>query len=84
MKEGLLNLWIYKKKTNSDNFIYKYETEKISPKDFSNYQNLKELFKGLRDGNIEVSKYQIKFKYVLGEIKKGNPKSKLKYQISVI
>ena len=50
---------------NPDNFIYKYKTEGISPKDFRNYQNPIELFKDLRDGNInpkKVLKEQIYFK----------------------
>ena len=45
--------------------IYKYKTEARSPKDFRNYQNPIELFKNLRDGNInpkEVLKDQINFK----------------------
>ena len=37
---------------NADNLIYKYKTEGRSPKDFSVYQNLIDLFKNLRDGNI--------------------------------
>ena len=44
--------------------IYKYKTKGISPKDFGNYQNPIELFKDLRDGNInpkEVLKDQINF-----------------------
>ena len=32
--------------------MYRYKTEGISPKDFSNYQNPIELFINLRDGNI--------------------------------
>ena len=67
--------------------IYKYKTEGISPKDFSNYQNLINLFINLRDGNAnprKVLKNQIDFKSYLGEIKKGNPKSKSEDQISVI
>ena len=68
------------KKINSDNLIYKYKTKGISPKDFSNYQNPIELFKDLRDGNInpkEVLKDQSNFKSDLGEIKKGNPKDQI-------
>ena len=52
--------------------IYKYKTEGVSPKDFSNHQNQIELFKNLRDGNInpkEVLKDQIKFKLDLGKMK---------------
>ena len=67
--------------------IYKYKTEGISPKDFSNYQNPINLFINLRDGNAnprKVLKNQIDFKSYLGEIKKGNPKSKSEDQISVI
>ena len=60
--------------------IYKYQTEGISPKDFGNYQNPIELFKDLRDGNInpkEVLKDQINFDQT-------RAKSKSKDQISVI
>ena len=61
--------------------IYKCKNEGISPKYFKNYQNLIELFKDLQDGNInpkEVLKDQINSKSDLGEIKKGNKKSKSK------
>ena len=67
--------------------IYKYKTQGINPKDFRNYQNPIELFKDLKDGNInpkEVLKDQINFKPDLREIKKGNKKSKSEDQISVI
>ena len=53
--------------------ICKYKTEGMSPKDFINYQNLIDLFKNLRDGNInpkEALKNQTNFKSDLGEIKK--------------
>ena len=40
------------KRINSNNLIYKYETEGMSPKYFSNYQNQIDLFKNLRDDNI--------------------------------
>ena len=75
------------KRINPINLIYKYKTQGISPKDFRNYQNPIGLFKELRDGNInpnEVLKDQINFKSDLGEIKKGNKKSKSENQISVI
>ena len=52
------------KRINPDNLIYKYKTEVISPKDYSNYQNPIELFKDLRNGNKnpkEVLKDQINF-----------------------
>ena len=61
--------------------------EEMSRKCFRNYQNLIELFKDLTDGNIntkEVLKDQINLKSDLGEIKKGNKKSKSEDQISVI
>ena len=67
--------------------IYKYKTAGRGPKDFNVYQNLTDLFKNLRDGNInpkKVLKNQINFKSDLGEIKKGNLKSRSEYQISVI
>ena len=69
------------KRLNPDNLIYKYKNEEISLKDIRNYQNLKELFKDLRDGNInpkEVLKDQINFKSVLGEIKKEIKNHKIK------
>ena len=72
---------------NPDNLIYKYKNEGISPKVFKNYQNRIELFKYKRDGNIkpnEILKDTINFKSDLSEIKKENPKSKSKDQISVI
>ena len=74
-------------KINYDNLIYKYKTKRISPKDFSNYQNPMELFKDLRDSNInrkEVLKDQINLNPDLDKIKKWNPKSKSKDQISII
>ena len=49
---------------NPDNLIYNYKTEGRSPKDFSVYQNPIDLFKILKDGNIdpkEVLKTQISF-----------------------
>ena len=67
--------------------IDNYKTEWRSPKDFSNYQILIDLFINLRDANVnprEVLKNQIDFKSDLGEIKKENPKSKSEDQISVI
>ena len=67
--------------------IYKYKTEHRSPKDFRNYQNPIDLFKLKWDGSIdpkEILKNQINFKSDLGEIIKGNPKTKSEEQISVI
>ena len=46
-----------------------------------------DLFKNLKDGSVnprKVSKNQNNFKSDLGEIKKGNRKSRSEYQISVI
>ena len=54
-----------KKGINPDNLIYKYKSERISTKDFRNYEDPIKLFKDLRDGNInpkEVLKDQINFK----------------------
>ena len=72
LKEDLLNFRT-EKQINPNNLIYKYKTKGISPKDFSNYQNLIDLFINLRDGNIdpnEVLKNEMNFKSGLGEIKK--------------
>ena len=59
----------------------------MSPKEFSGYQNPIDLFKNLRDGNInlkEVLQNKTNFKLDLAEIKKGNPNLKSKDQRSVI
>ena len=72
LKEDLLNFRI-EKQINPNNLIYKYKTKGISPRDFSNYQNLIDLFINLRDGNIdpkEALKNEMNFKSGLGEIKK--------------
>ena len=61
--------------------IDNYKTEWRSPKDFSNYQILIDLFINLRDANVnprEVSKNQIDFKSDLGEIKKRKSKIKIR------
>ena len=61
------------KNNNSNNLIHKYKTEGIIPKNFGNYQNPIDLFKNLRDGNInpkEVLKKQFNLKLDLGEMKK--------------
>ena len=66
--------------------IYNYKTKGRSPKDFNNYQNPIDLFINLGDGDInpkEVLKNQINVKSNLGEVKKGNLKSKTENQISV-
>ena len=67
--------------------IHTYKDEGRSPTDFTNYQNLIDLFINLRDSNVnprEVLKNQNDFKSDLGEIKKGNAKSKSKDQTSLI
>ena len=64
--------------------IYKYKTKRISPEDFENFQNPIDLFKDLRDGNINPKNDQINFKSDLGEITKGNKKSKIKDQINAM
>ena len=76
-KKNLMNF--RKEKINRNNLIYKYKTVRRSPKYFSDYQNLIDLFINSRDGNVnsrEVLKNTIDFKSDLGKIKKGNPKSK--------
>ena len=82
LRKGLLNFGI-QKTVNSDNFIYMYKTEEISPEDFTNYQNPIYLFKNLRDGNLNPREV-LKNQNDLGEIRKANPKSKSKDNISVI
>ena len=75
------------KNINLDNLICKYKTEKISSREFRDYQNPIKLSKDLTNGNInpkEVLKDQTNFESDLGKIKKGNKKSKSKDQIRVI
>ena len=57
--------------------IYKYKTEGRIPKDFRNYQNLIDLFRNLRDSNINP-KEVLKFRSDLGEIKKKKSRFKIK------
>ena len=67
--------------------IYKYKSGVRSRKDFESYQNLRELFKNLRDSNVnsrEFLKDKINFKSDLGKIRKENPDVILEEQISVI
>ena len=69
------------KRVNYDNLIYKYKSKRKIQKDFRNYQNLIELFKNLRDDNInpkKVLKNQINFKSDLEEIKKRKSRLKIK------
>ena len=61
--------------------MYKYKTKGMSPKDFSNYQNLIDLFKNSRDGNVnpkQIFKNEINFKSDLGDSKKWKSKFKFK------
>ena len=72
---------------NLDHLIYKYKSGVRSRKDFESYQNLRELFKNLRDSNVnprEFLKDKINFKSDLGKIRKGNPDFILEEQISLI
>ena len=75
------------KRINENNLIYKYKTEGMCPKYFSDNKNPIDSFKNLRDGIInpkEVLKNQFNLKSDLGETKKCNPKSRLENKISVI
>ena len=72
LMKDLLHLGI-QKKINPDYLIYKYKTKRISPEDFENFQNPIDLFKDLRDGNINPKNDQINFKSDLGKIT-GNKK----------
>ena len=67
--------------------IYKCNAEGRSSKDFSNHQNLIDLFINWKDNNVnprEVLKIQPNLKSDIGKIIEGNPKSKSEDQISVI
>ena len=60
-----MNSAILKEKFNPNSLVYEYKTEGRSPKDFSDYQNLIDLFIDLRNGNLnprKVLKNQIAFK----------------------
>ena len=74
------------KRINLNNLIYKYKIEGKSPKDFRNYQDSINLFKNLRDVNVnptEVLKNKINFKSDIGFIRLRNPVSKTEEQITV-
>ena len=45
------------KTINLDHLIYKYKTGGRSQKDFESYQNLRELFKNLRDSNVNPREF---------------------------
>ena len=69
--------WNLQKRINPDNWNDMYKTEGRSPKDFRNCQYMLQIFKGLRDVNVnprKVLKKQSNFKSDSGEIKKENPK----------
>ena len=69
--------WNLQKRINPDNWIDMDKTEARSPKGFRNCQYMLQLFKNLRDVNVnprKVLKKTSNFKSDLGEIKKGNPK----------
>ena len=62
-----------KEKSNSNNLIYKYKIQGRGPKDFGNFQNPIDLFRNLRDCNVnpkDVFKTRIDFKSDIEEIKK--------------
>ena len=70
-----------KDKNSPNNLIYKYKIEGTSPKVFSNYQNLIDLFRNLGDGNVnprETLKNQADFKSDLCEIRKRKSKIKIR------
>ena len=61
-----------KEKINHENLIYNYKTEGKSPKDFSDYQNLIDLFINLRNGNVnprEVLKTKMTLNQILAKQK---------------
>ena len=63
--------------------ICKYKTEGISSREFRDYKNPIKLSKDLYKPERSI-KSQTNFESDLGKIKKGNKKSKSKYQIRVI
>ena len=70
-----------KDKNSPNNLIYKNKIEGTSPKVFSNYQNLIDLFRNLGDGNVnprETLKNQADFKSDLCEIRKRKSKIKIR------
>ena len=79
LKKDILNLRIQKK--NLDYLIQKYKIEKTSSKNFSVYQNQIDLYKNLKDSNInpkEVLKNQINFESDLSKIKTWKSQIKIR------
>ena len=64
MSSEFLNL---QKKINPDNWIHMYKTEGRSPKGFRNCQHMLQLFKILRDVNVNPRKV-LKIKVILNQI----------------
>ena len=62
----------------ANNLICEYKPERRSSKHFRHYQNLIELFRSLRNGDVnpkEILKNQMNFKSYLGETETGGNKS---------
>ena len=71
------------KKVNNDDLIYRYEGN-IADAKFNKFDNALDIIDKIRDGKIDladVKNNQEKFKFYLGEIKKGNKKYGSKVQI---
>ena len=70
------------KKVNSDDLIYRYKGNTADIK-FNKYDNALDIIDKMQDGKIDlanVKNNQEKFKFYLGEIKKGNKKHRSKEQ----
>ena len=67
IKERVSEFHNLEKIINTNNLMYKYQTEEICPKEFFIYQNPIDLLKNLRDGNNnpkEVLKNKLPLNYI--------------------
>ena len=54
INERICQIYNLEQKIDPYNFIYKFKTEEISPKDFRGNQNLLEFFENIRDDEIAL------------------------------
>ena len=82
MDERLEKITDLDKKVNSDGLIYRYKGNTADVK-FDEFDNAVNIINKIQNGKLRlehVKSNQEKFRYYLGEIKKGNKKHKSKEQ----
>ena len=75
------------KENDCNNLTYHYKTPGVAPINFLKYKCQLKICNNIKNGDITIEKIkmdQIKFKSDSGLIKSGNPKNRVKGQISII